>query len=281
MALRFDGWLVVDGELMGPNDPRFPADSDRQKPNVRDPTNEDISMHMFNVAMGESRLAPAPDGPGFTLDKIKPLFNTVQDLTPSSTPHRPRPTDAATRKKDAETHERTIETLAEALDNPLFPTVFSRDNLIGLDAARSARDGAAPLKDAEMAEDGEIESDEDMSADKEDEHSQYEESDRERQSDEVSMDLDSLRTGLPENEAADNGSEFTVTKGKKRGKGRSPPASPRPSAKRRQKVKAMRTPLLTSSPAIESDSTPSKRLTRSESRRKNSDKGSNGTGNRE
>jgi hypothetical protein len=80
MELKFDGWLVVDGELMGPADARFPPKEDRKKPNVRAPDN-DISLYMFNAALGESH-EMTKDGSTVSLSRNEPLWKNIQEVPP-------------------------------------------------------------------------------------------------------------------------------------------------------------------------------------------------------
>jgi hypothetical protein len=97
--------LVVDGKLMGPTDARFPPEQDRQKPNVRAPDNDGISLYMFIAALGESHEMTKDDST-ISLSKHEPLWKNIQEVPPASTPRKHRPANAARLKKESETYDR-------------------------------------------------------------------------------------------------------------------------------------------------------------------------------
>jgi hypothetical protein len=159
MELKFDGWLVVDGELMGPTDARFPPKQDKKKPNVRAPDNDGISLYMFNAALEESH-EMTQDGSTVSLSRNEPLWKNIQEVPPASTPCKHRPTNAASLKKEAETSDRAITDLEIATKKPGFFQVAKRSNLVDTDQAKgalTARAGGKPPEDHDMEDEVEDE----------------------------------------------------------------------------------------------------------------------------
>jgi hypothetical protein len=152
MELKFDGWLVVNGELMGPADARFPPKQDRKKPNVRAPDNDDILLYMFNAALGED-YEMTKDGSTVSLSRNEPLWKNIQEVPPASTPRKHRPTNAASLRKEAETSDRAITDLETATKKPGFFQIAKRSNLADTDQAKgalTARAGGKAPEDYDM-----------------------------------------------------------------------------------------------------------------------------------
>jgi hypothetical protein len=269
MELKFDGWLVVDGELMGPTDARFPPKQDRENPNVRAPDNDDISLYMFNAALGESHEMTKDDST-ISLSKHEPLWKNIQEVPPASTPRKHRPTNAASLKKEAETSDRVIADLETAKKKPGFFQVAKRSNLADTDQAMgalTARAGGRATKDQDMEAEVEGEdlilSEGDLDDMEREEVAQFSSDFLEGWDEETARrkKAEQKAAALNENKSADDnnineGGTITTKTNRKRGREAAnlSLSSSSPSTKRQQTNKNWR-PDPSPSPSVESDST--------------------------
>jgi hypothetical protein len=133
MAVRFKDWLVIEGILAHPGSLDWVEEGDREGYDVRTPTNEDISMYMFNASMGRARRVITEKGAASSMTVDQPLFPTLQSVpTPANTPRKPRIMDAFIMKQDTDNYANAIEQTSNAAKDLSFMNYTDSDGMMAI-----------------------------------------------------------------------------------------------------------------------------------------------------